>query len=363
MDLGSSSDSSTAGVVIISGEGGVAVFDSGPEGDFPNTEFRVDEAKLFVDASIWNDVYFFTELDLTTREDEDYLELGELYVDFEDVSKLWGKEQQLNVRMGRVDIPFGEEYLVRDAIDNPLISHSVMDLWGVDEGIEVYGTLKPTRYAFAVLNGGISKFRDFNSDKSVAFRFSVDPHPKIHLSVSAFRTGNLDRKQDVLSALWFGNGFFRSLGSSSTTKFHSNLVEGDAKFSWDKGHVAGFVGAAHYDDDDPEGDNHRDLTYYEFESIQSLWSRAEKNLYAGLRFSRINTDHGFPIVGHGDFGEYFFNPANFSENLWRLTLGTGIHLGTSLLIKAEYSWEGGDVIDGSKRDEENFTAAEVAFKF
>jgi hypothetical protein len=99
-------------------------------GDF-DAEFRIDEAKLFVEAPIWGDVYFYSELNLATREESNVaLHLGELYLDFENVSQLWNCDRMLNLRIGRLDIPFGEEYLTRDAIDNPLISHSLVDFWG-----------------------------------------------------------------------------------------------------------------------------------------------------------------------------------------------------------------------------------------
>ena len=98
----------------LSGEGGVAFFNSGSEGMFPNAEFRVDEAKLFVEAPIWDEVYFFGELNLMTREAADLtLQLGELYLDVENVSKLWNRDRMLNLRLGRMYIPFGEEYLAR----------------------------------------------------------------------------------------------------------------------------------------------------------------------------------------------------------------------------------------------------------
>ena len=37
------------------------------------------------------------------------LRLGEFYLDVEDLSHLWGRDRQLNLRVGRVDVPFGEE--------------------------------------------------------------------------------------------------------------------------------------------------------------------------------------------------------------------------------------------------------------
>lgn len=142
------------GNLMITGEGGLAFFHQGSQGQFPNAEFRVDEAKLFLEAPIWNNVFLFTEVNIALREEPDqYFRMGELYLDFENISRLWNKERWMSLRAGRLDIPFGEEYLARDAIDNPLISHSIMDFWGVDEGIEIYGALAKFQYALAVLNG------------------------------------------------------------------------------------------------------------------------------------------------------------------------------------------------------------------
>ena len=104
-------------------------------------------------------------------------------------------------------VPFGEEYLSRYAIDNPLISHSLSDLWGVDEGVELYGKVGPVRYTMAVQNGGIPDTLDYNDDKSVAGRLEYDPARWLHLSASGMRTGDLQVSGDQLSAMWFGNGF------------------------------------------------------------------------------------------------------------------------------------------------------------
>jgi hypothetical protein len=106
----------------------------------PNDEFKVDEARLFVEAPIVENVYFFGEVNLATREQPDIqARLGELYLDIENISQLWHNDHLLNARVGRLYTPYGEEYLTRYAIDNPFISHSLSDLWGVDEGIELYG--------------------------------------------------------------------------------------------------------------------------------------------------------------------------------------------------------------------------------
>lgn len=86
--------------VRLSGEGAVGFFETGNKGNFPNSEFRVDEARLFLDAAVWGDVYGFVELNLATHERADLTaQLGEAYLDFENVSKVWGKENQLSIAM------------------------------------------------------------------------------------------------------------------------------------------------------------------------------------------------------------------------------------------------------------------------
>ncbi|MGH7968928.1 MAG: hypothetical protein ACREIC_09405, partial [Limisphaerales bacterium] len=289
------------GQVRISGEGGVGFFHTGSEGMFPNDEFRVDEARLFVEAPVWGNTYFYGELNLATREEPDVeARLGELYLEFENVSELWDRPRMLNVRVGRMYTPFGEEYETRYAIDNPLISHSLSDLWAVDEGVEIYGKLGPVRYAAAVQNGGIPDTRDFNSDKTVAGRLEYDPASWLHLSASGMRTGDLSVNGDQLSAMWFGSGFFRSIGSPNTTRFHANLAEGDIQIRIPKGHLGAFGGYIRYGDNDPLGNNGRDVYYYSIEAVSDL----TRNLYVGGRFSQIFADGGFPIVADGTFGDY-----------------------------------------------------------
>ena len=351
---------STFGKVNLSAEGGVAFFNTGSEGMFPHSEFRLDEAKLFIEAPVWNHVYFFAEINLASREQSDInLDLGECYLDFENVSALWNQDRMLNIRIGRMDIPFGEEYLTRDAIDNPLISHSLTDFWGVDEGLELYGKLGPVRYVLAIQNGGISDTRDFDPDKSVAGRLDYDPVRWLHLSLSGMRTGDLDQQNDQLSAMWFGNAFFRSLGSGATTKFHADLVQGDIAVWLPHGHISAFGGYIRYDDNDPTANNRRDVYYYSIEGVHDVVGK----LYAGARFSQIFAPKGFPISGNADMGAYFFNPFALTKDIWRLSLGLGYRFSPSLLLKAEYTFERGREQSGAKRDHEDLFALEAAFKF
>jgi len=347
------------GKINLSGEGGVAFFDTGRDGFSPQSDLRVDEARLFIDAPIWNEVYFHGEVDPATRENFDYnVEVNELYLDAQDLSQLWGEDNQLNLRAGNMYIPFGEEYLTRNAIDNPLISHSLTDIWGVAPGVETYGSFDKFSYFLAVQNGsGANGIQEFDGDKSVAGRVGFDPYHWLHLSASGMRTGNLNAQQDINSALWFSEGYFRSLGGPATTRFQADLFEGDITASWSSGHVSAFGGYAYYSDNNPGADDDRNLFYYSVEGVQNL----PKKFYAAARFSEILAGGGFPIVGFGDYGEYFYQ--DLTTQLWRLSLGLGYRFSDALMVKTEYSLEQGLETDGEVRNHEDFFGTEAAFKF
>src|SRR5215469_16574369 len=356
----SKSSGGYTGNVRISGEGGVGFFASGSEGMYPHNEFRIDEARLFLEGPVWDPgkVYFYTEIDMATREEPDVqLRLGEAYLDFESLSRFWTYEHLLNARIGRFYAPFGEEYQRRYAIDNPLISHSLSDLWSLDEGLQVYGSAGKFAYATAVQKGGIPDTADFDADKAVAGRIGFDPKPWLHLSASAMRTGDLDVAGDRMSAMWFSSAFFRSIGSPATTTFHANLFEGDVEFYVPHGHLQAFGGYIDYGDNDPAGNNHRDVYYYTVEAVHDVLPK----FYVAARFNQIFANHGFPIVGNGNFGRYFFGP--LTEEIWRLSLGLGYRFSPNLIFKGEYSFEGGRQVNGDARNHEDLFAVEGAYRF
>ena len=344
------------GKIILSGEGGLAFFESGREGQFPDAEFRIDEARIFLDAQIWDDTYFFTELDLATRENPTLnVSVEELYVDFENVSRLWNQDRQVNIRVGRFNIPFGEEYQTRYAIDNPLIAHSLTDIWGVDSGLEVYGGLGKFDYVVAVQNGG-ANVDDFNADKSIAGRLGYNPTRWLRLSASAIRTGNINVHHDGVAALWFGNAYLSSIGSPSTTLFHSDLVEGDVQLRMGRGQIKAAGGYLHYGDNDTVANNNRDVYYYFVEGQYDV----NKKLFAAARFGQIIAPDGFLLIGDGSFQNY---GSALSKDLWRLTLGTGYRFCPNLVLKVDYSFEGGKESNGEGRNHEDLFATELAYRF
>jgi len=344
------------GKVVLSGEGAVGFFESGNEGQYTHADFHVDEARLFLDAQVWNDVYLFAGIDITTRENPNQkLRLNELYVDFENVSKLWNVDRLLNIRVGQFYTPFGEEYQHRYAIDDPLISHSLSDIWGVDDGIEAYGSSGQFDYAIAVQNGGMPGSTSFHADKSVAGRLGYTPAKWLRLSASAMRTGNLGVSDNV-SDLWFGNGLFVPLGLPATTAtFHANLAEGDLQLKFSRGEVKAAGGYARFDDDNTAADDERNIYYYYVEGLYDVTTK----FYGAVEFSQIIAANGYPIPGQGSdmyFGE-------LTKNIWRLSLDIGYRFSNQLVLKAEYSVERGTEPDGNSRNHEDQVALQLAYGF
>jgi len=346
------------GNVNLSAEGGVAFFNTGRDGFSADSDLRVDEARLFVEAPIWKEVYFQGEVDLATRENPNLnAQMGELYLDAQDLSQLWGRDGQLNLRAGRMYIPFGEEYLTRYAIDDPLISHSVADIWGYGPGVELYGALGKLNYVVAVQNdSGANGVQDFDGDKAVTGRIGFDPNKHLHFSVSAMRTGNLSAQNDMISSLWFGNLLLSPLGGPETTLFHYELAEGDIMANWSSGHLSAFGGYGRYGDNDPAASNGRNFFYYSVEGVQDL----PKKFYLAARFSEVLSDKGIGVLGLGNYETF---DDDLTTTLWRLSLGIGYRFSNNLLVKTEYSFEGGKDLAGESRDHENFFGTEAAFKF
>jgi hypothetical protein len=226
--------------------------------------------------------------------------------------------------------------------------------------VEIYGRIGPAQYVVAVQNGGVSRLRDFNSDKAMVARVSWNPARWLHVSGSAMRTGRLATVADNLSELWFGNAFFRALGPAATTAtFSANLFEADATAHWRGGHVTASLGQVRYDDSDTRTDNARRLRYGSLEAVQEIAAP----LYLAARFSSIRVSQGYPIAGWGPMGAFFFRPGVLTEELRRLSVGLGYRFGPPLVLKVEYGWESGRLTSGVSRDHEDFFGTQLGVKF
>ncbi len=85
---------------------------TGRDGLRSEAGFEIKESTLFVEALSWEDVSLFMEIQTTPplADQQQRIRTGEVYVHFRDLLGSWSS-YRLGLKAGRIDIPFGEEYL------------------------------------------------------------------------------------------------------------------------------------------------------------------------------------------------------------------------------------------------------------
>jgi len=87
--------------VMISGEEALDFSRRVRTARFPTAIFAWTKRKLFVETPIFDESISTAKFNLFSRESFDLtVQLGECYLDFENVSRLWNQERMLNLRLG-----------------------------------------------------------------------------------------------------------------------------------------------------------------------------------------------------------------------------------------------------------------------
>ena len=152
--------------IEISGFGAAGFYDTGSAGTRADGGFEIKEASLFFDAEVWKDISFFLELQTNRlgKDDTLFTRTGEVYAHFRNIG---AEDSTLGIKLGRFDLPFGEEYLWQDAIDNPLITNSAAYPYGWDEGILIYDTTRHFSWIAAITSGTDARSKEENSAKAL----------------------------------------------------------------------------------------------------------------------------------------------------------------------------------------------------
>ena len=351
----------------IHGFGAVGFYDTGSAGKREHGGFEIKEASLFIEAAVWENISFFIELQTNrlNKDDDLFTRTGEVYAHFQDISI--GESASFGMKLGRFDIPFGEEYLWQDAIDNPLITNSVAYPYGWDEGILLYSNLSGLNWIFAVTDGTDERSRDENSEKAFNLKFYGNPWKPLYLSLSLMSNGDGSK-----SAFEFGGSHFvpigsppftSTLGKSTSTEVESNLAELASKYNFHlsnnmNGYLALTVGAAELDDDDSSFD--RSFQWYSIEPYLKFTS----NWYTVLRYSEIGTyddDKGYTFYGK----PYAGGAAAFSydvERARRLGIGLGWMPNPHVRAKFEIGKDWFDLIDASPLPTDNEDREFIGFE-
>jgi hypothetical protein len=287
----------------IYGFGAAGFYDTGSDATRPRGGFEIKEASLFIEADVWDDASFFIELQTNRlgRDDQLFTRTGEVYVHFRELRL--GRLAPIGLKLGRIDIPFGEEYLWQDAIDNPLITNSASYPYGWDEGLLLYADRDKFSWVIAVMDGTDARSREDNSDKAVAVKAYGKPMEALYLSASFMTNGDA-----ATSALEFAGSHFQpigashasTLGASPSAQVGARLFEFDAKYQLLRSRPSGnaylSVSLGSAKQNDVVGRFDRNLRWL---TVQPYWGFANR-WYAVLRFSEIGTyddNEGFHFDG------------------------------------------------------------------
>lgn len=345
-------------------------YDTGSDGSRANGGFEIKEASLFAEATVWENAAFFAELQINRlgKDDALFVRTGEVYLHFREVTV--ARNWKVGFKFGRIDIPFGEEYLWQDSTDNPLVTNSAAYPYGWDEGVLAYWDTGAWSWIAAVTDGTDVRSRDDNSDKAVNLKVSRQLSDAFFLSVSAMRNGDGEK-----SAIEFGGSHFEpvgashasSVGASASQQIAASLFQIDAKYDFEvfgarSAYVALAGGYANQSDDSPGFD--RDFRWFSVEPLVSI----APNFYLAARYSEIGTydsTEGYHFDGKtfaGGNGAFGYD----TERFRRLAIGAGWNPNPRVIVKFEIGKDWFSLIDASSASNNGrreFVSFELAAKF
>lgn len=345
-------------------------YDTGSNGTRANGGFEIKEASLFVEATVWENAAVFVEVQLNRlgKDDALFTRTGEVYLHFRDVTV--AQNWKLGVKLGRIDIPFGEEYLWQDAIDNPLVTNSAAYPYGWDEGVLAYWQIGSWSWIASITDGTDTRSRDDNSDKAINLKVSRQLSDSLYFSFSAMRNGD-----GAKSAIEFGGSHFEpvgashasSLGTSASPEVGALLFQFDAKYDFKvfgerNAYVSVFGGQASQSDDSPGFD--RDFRWFTIEPLVSI----APDFYLVGRYSEIGT-YDSAEGYHFDGKTFAGGNAAFgydTERFRRLSIGAGWYPNPRVVAKFEIGKDWYSLIDASlapNNGRREFVSVELAARF
>jgi hypothetical protein len=348
----------------------VGLYQTGSAGTKPDLVSEVKETSLFAEVDVWDDTAFFVELQLNRlgKDDQRFVSTGEVYINFKNIPTK--NPVKLGLKLGRFDIPFGEEYLWQDAIDNPLISSSAAYPYGTDEGILLYGRYNEFHWIFAITDGTDARSLEDNRSKAVNIKIYGHPSERLYFSFSAMRHGKTRK-----SAFEFGGSHLEPVGTSyrsSAGNSESSFVKGILLECTMKAFLSGSINGSYFNvnlggayQHDNQSTFDRDIYWLLVEFLFRI--RGKK--YLVLRYSEIGTyndTEGFHFDGKTTAGAniaFGYDTKRFR----RVGLGLGWAPHSRLKVKVEVGQDWFDLIDGSpleaKNSHRSFFGVEVAVGF
>jgi hypothetical protein len=351
--------------VTLSGYGAFSYLQTDSGGRQPGGDLIVNQASLFLDADLDDDVGLRFELWLDRFGDTNSdVDIAEAYAEIRGIADL-GEDGWLTLRAGRVDIPFGEHYRYWDSPDNPLISFPVILPYRPDEGVMLFGEYRGVGFKAAFQEGRFGR-QTGNFAKSATLRVSGEPLRDLYVSGSVFWNGKTDRTAlcftgNTLSPV--GSGTVPStLGASPSAEISAAAAEADLRWSFGEGgHLHLTVGHARVYDDVDAFD--RDFTWFVVEpsypvlpGLRLTARYSEAGTYSsteGYRFENKPFGNGSASYGYD------------ARRVSRLGVGVAWAARQHVIVKTEVGFDRYEAIDASPlgNDTRAFVGAELVLSF
>jgi hypothetical protein len=304
---------------------------TGQDGAEPDGHFYAGErlfgAGIFLNAQVDKSISVYNELFLYNQA----VTLKELYVQFKDPLQTGNL---LNFRLGRIDLPYGDEYLWQYPIDNPMILRTAEWVWGFSQGVLVFGHSGALGWQASITDGLAAPALDHDdsTDKSLNAKLTFNPDSGIHFALSGMDGGdhaasNLNFDSVNITPVGSLPGF-SVLGVSPSSMVDFKAWQGDARLKFGPLRLMGDYGMVYIDDVYPFS---RTLSYYFGEAKFDL----TRELYVCGRYSAIGTFNG--NEGYM-FGGDYDNATDFGydvESFSRVGGAIGYRLSKNTVWKAE----------------------------
>ena len=368
----SAASSGFAGRVRLSGNADVIHRRGRTESPSAEGASALENFRLFLDLDLDGDgrrtggiarsASFYLESDLV-RDGELKNKIGSAYVRLDGLFDApW-----LHFKLGRMPIPFGEEYLrfSEDRPRNPFLSFTAQAPYQWDEGAMFFGSFGDGMLAYevAALDGDDAMGANTDSDMAWSGRLHFRPTRGVRLTLSALHTGELGSSDAAAkSALEFGGSHAVPFGDpGGVTSYQDGVALApnpdrtlDGLFAWqadvtleptEYARIWLSYGQANVDASGASTYD-RDFRFFSAESELDLGLMAGLDrFYVAGRFSAIGTfdrDRGYAFDAENGASELGFNTR--SVDLWQAVLG--YRLRSNVTLKAEISRYDHDLVRG-----------------
>lgn len=316
----------------ISGFTNAGYVKTGTDGAQPDGHFyagdRLFGAGIFLNAQVDKSISVYNELFLYNQA----VTMKELYVQFKDPFQTGNL---LSFRVGRIDLPYGDEYLWQYPIDNPMILRTAEWVWGFSQGVLVFSHSGALGWQASITDGLSTPFfdHDDSTGKCLNAKLTFNPDSGLHFALSGMDGGNHAASNLVLDTVNIApvgsvSGSPSALGASPSAMVDVKAWQGDARLKLGPLRLMGDYGMVYIDDVSPYS---RTLSYYFGEAKLDL----TREFYICGRYSAVgtfNSNEGYMFGGDYDNAiDYGYDTESFS----RVGGALGYKLDKNTVWKAE----------------------------